>query len=113
MGQVELWFKFVVAVLATWRVAYMLSSEDGPGDCVVRLRRALGDGFLGKLMDCFYCLSVWIALPLAFYVVNKPVDLVVVWLAISGGACVLYRSKEPCPVDPVIIQPAPSAGKEN
>ena len=78
MGQVELWFKFVVAVLATWRVAYMLSSEDGPGDCVVRLRRALGDGFWGKLMDCFYCLSVWIALPLAFYVVNKPVDLVVV-----------------------------------
>jgi hypothetical protein len=30
--------KFVLAVLATWRVTHLLASEDGPADIIVRYR---------------------------------------------------------------------------
>ncbi len=83
---------FVLAVLATWRVTHLLASEDGPGDLVVRFRKLLGDSWAGKLMDCFYCLSLWIAAPAAWFVSRRPVELLFAWLAISGGACLLERT---------------------
>lgn len=82
---------FILAVLATWRLTHLLSKEDGPGDIVFRFRLWLGEGFWGKLMDCFKCLSLWVAAPMAFYVTRQPVELLFVWLAISGAACLLER----------------------
>ena len=49
-----------------WRITHLLSAEDGPWDVVIRLRRWTGEGFWGKLLDCFYCLSVWISAPLGY-----------------------------------------------
>ena len=66
MSGLGFWPRFVLAVLATWRVTHLLASEDGPADIVVRLRRMLGQSLLGRLMDCFNCLSLWIAAPAAF-----------------------------------------------
>lgn len=91
MLEKEAALKFVLAVLATWRFTHLLSKEDGPGDIVFRLRVRLGEGFLGKLMDCFKCLSLWVAVPMAFYVARHPIELMLVWLAISGAACLLER----------------------
>ena len=54
----------VLGVLCVWRVTHLLHAEDGPWDLLVRLRRGVGNGFWGGLLDCFYCLSLWIALPL-------------------------------------------------
>jgi len=82
---------FVVAVLATWRVTHLLANEDGPGDVIFRLRRRLGEGFVGSLMDCFNCLSLWIAAPIALFVATKPLTWLVSWLALSGAACLLER----------------------
>lgn len=109
MMEVNLWFRFVVAVLATWRVTHLLASEDGPADLIVRLRGRLGHGFAGKLMDCFYCLSVWIAAPAALFVSRKPLDWLFSWLAISGAACLLERLGR----EPVVIQPIPEARESN
>ena len=81
----------VPAVLATWRVTHLLANEDGPADIVFRLRHRLGDSVLGGLMDCFNCLSLWIAAPVAFVVADSPVAWLVAWLALSGGACLLER----------------------
>ena len=64
------WMLFVLAVLATWRVTHLLASEDGPADIIVRLRRRLGDGLAGSLMDCFDDVSSWIAAPAAFLVAS-------------------------------------------
>jgi Protein of unknown function (DUF1360) len=83
------WFRFLLAVLATWRVTHLLASEDGPADVVVRVRAMLGRSMLGALLDCFYCLSFWVAAPLAFTLASRPVPWVVAWLALSGGACLL------------------------
>src|SRR5215469_14492556 len=93
--------RFVLAILATWRVTHLLAREDGPADIIARFRGRLGDGFFGKLMDCFYCLSFWIAAPMAFYVSRAPLDWLFVWLALSGAACVLERLGR----EPVIIEP--------
>ncbi|HEX4322912.1 MAG TPA: DUF1360 domain-containing protein [Acidobacteriaceae bacterium] len=103
----------VLAVLATWRVTHLLANEDGPADIVVRLRKRLGDGFLGSLMDCFYCLSMWIAAPAALFVTRKPLEWLMTWLALSGGACLLERlGKQPEPL-PVVIEPLPVAAESS
>ena len=83
--------RFVLAVLATWRVTHLLANEDGPADVIFRLRRRLGEGMIGSLMDCFNCLSLWIAAPLALFVSVAPLTWAVSWLALSGGACLLER----------------------
>jgi hypothetical protein len=83
--------RFALASLATWRVTHLLAEEDGPADVVVNVRARLGPGRLGELMDCFYCLSVWVAAPLSFAVVRRPRDAPMVCLALSGSACLLER----------------------
>jgi|ERR1700677_271375 Protein of unknown function (DUF1360) len=82
---------FLLAVFATWRVTHLLANEDGPADIIFRLRRHLGDGFIGSLMDCFNCMSIWIAAPFALFVSATPLTWFVTWLALSGAACFLER----------------------
>ena len=93
-------WRFVLAVLATWRVTHLLANEDGPADVIVRFRALLGQSIFGQLMDCFNCLSLWIAAPAALFVSRRPVEWVVSWLALSGGACLLQRLGQ----EPVVIQ---------
>ena len=88
------WFRLLVAVLATWRIAHLAAKEDGPFDLIVRARTLAGSGMLGRLMDCPYCLSLWVAAPAAFALATSPVSWVFSWLAISGGACFMERITE-------------------
>jgi hypothetical protein len=82
-------WKFVLAVLATWRVTHLLAKEDGPGDIIYRFRLWLGQTIAGKLMDCFNCMSLWVAVPAALFVSTRITEYLVSWLAISGAACLL------------------------
>ena len=86
--------RFVLASLATWRVTHLLAEEDGPGDAVARLRERLGDRPVGRLMDCLYCLSVWVAAPMSFAVARRGRDAPLAWLALSGAACLLERATQ-------------------
>jgi len=86
--------RFAVASLAAWRVTHLLAEEDGPGDVVLRLRRRAGTSELGSLMDCFGCVSFWVAAPLSPLVASRRRDVPLVWLAISGAACLLERATE-------------------
>jgi hypothetical protein len=88
-------FRLTLSVLATWRVAHLIAHEDGPFDVIVRLRRRAGDGVLGKLMDCPYCLSLWIAAPLALLLARELGAWCVAWLAISGGSSLLEKFSRP------------------
>jgi hypothetical protein len=83
--------RFVLAVLATWRITHLLANEDGPADVIVQLRTWLGDGLIGSLMDCFNCLSLWFAAPAALLLSRRPLVWGISWLAVSGGACLLER----------------------
>jgi len=82
----------LIASLCCWRVTHLLHAEDGPGDVLVRLRRACGDGFFGKVLDCFYCLSLWVAAPLAYLVSRNWRRGLAMWLSISAAACLFERA---------------------
>lgn len=101
-----------MAVLATWRVTHLLAEEDGPGDLIVRFRALLGASLAGKLMDCFYCLSIWIAAPAALFVTRRPLDCFLNWLALSGGACLLEKITTR-PAEPQTMRPPEERGVEN
>lgn len=81
----------LMGALAVWRVTHLLHAEDGPWDIVVRLRTAAGNGTLGSMMDCFYCLSVWMALPFAAWLSNSWLQGLLWWPALSGAAILLER----------------------
>jgi Protein of unknown function (DUF1360) len=95
-GEIVFGTRFVIASLAVWRVAHLVVEEDGPADVIVRLRRRAGSGQLGQLMDCFYCVSLWSAVPAAFVVARGRRDAPCVALALSGAACLLERVTAEC-----------------
>ena len=101
----DFWARLVLGILATWRITHLIAKEDGPADLVVRFRARLGHGMAGKLMDCFECLSLWVAVPIAFFVSRRALDLLLVWLALSGAACLLERVGR----EPVVIRPISEA----
>ena len=75
-----------------WRIAHLLSKEDGPFDIIFLIRKKVGNSFFGKLMDCFYCLSFWIALPFGIWLGQNWIEKILVWLALSGAACLLEQA---------------------
>jgi hypothetical protein len=115
---------FALFAVATWRVTHLLVGEDGPGDVVLRLRRSAGSSTLGRAMDCFYCASLWVALPFAVVLTREPSPVVgwrsggapgrlmspervATWCALSGAACLLERATGPrmtgAPVDEPVV----------
>jgi hypothetical protein len=90
-----------LGVLGVWRVTHLLHAEDGPAQVVVRLRRLLGNSVIGQAMDCFDCLSLWVAAPCVLLVAASWPERAIAWLALSAGAMVLNRvvaKLEPPPV---------------
>jgi hypothetical protein len=89
----------VLGTLGVWRITHLLSAEDGPWNLVVWVRRKAGGGFWGNLLDCFYCLSLWIAVPFALVIGAGARERFCLWLAFSAGAILLERatSSEPAP----------------
>jgi hypothetical protein len=81
----------LLGVLAVWRVTHLLNAEDGPWDLVVRLRTRAGTGFWAGLLDCFYCLSLWIAAPAAYGLGSRWMERLILWPALSAGAILLER----------------------
>lgn len=88
------WFRLAITILATWRVAHLVAREDGPFDLVVRLRVRAGPGAIGRLMDCPYCLGLWLAIPGAFLLASELRAGIIAWLGIAGGAAFLERISE-------------------
>lgn len=84
--------RFTMAAVAAWRVTHLLAYEDGPADVVAGIRSRLGDGSLGKLADCFDCLSIWVAAGLVPFVTRRRDQALTSWLALSGAACLLERA---------------------
>ena len=103
------WFHFALSLLATWRIAHLLAYEDGPWDVLVRVRAWLGDGSLGRLVDCFQCVSLWVAVPFALIVGRGMLEWGLAWLGLSGGACLLDRLGR----EPVAIRPLTTEGDDD
>src|SRR5689334_12108588 len=93
-------FRFVLAALAVWRITHLIAREDGPWNIFARLRRAVGRHISIKLVGCFYCLSLWVALPCAWFLDGNVMERLVGWFALSGAAILLERTGQ----EPVRIE---------
>ena len=84
-------YRLALGLLSVWRITHLLVGEDGPGDAFVRLRRQAGKGFWGELLDCFYCLSVWVAAPFAWLLGQGWKERLLLVPALSAGAILIER----------------------
>jgi hypothetical protein len=91
---------FSLGALAVWRITHLLHAEDGPWDVAARLRRNARGHFWTGLLECFYCLSLWIAAPLACVVGRGWRERLLLWPALSAGAIAVERLMEGRPGDP-------------
>jgi len=85
-------YLLMIGILVTWRITHLLSTESGPWDVLGRSRRLAGAGQFGELMSCFYCLSLWIAAPLAWLLAHGWRHRLLLWPALSAGAILLERA---------------------
>ena len=65
-------------------------------------RSAANKGFWASLLDCFYCLSLWIAVPFAALLGDGWEERLLFWPALSGGAIVLERLTAKDGSDPIV-----------
>lgn len=108
--------RLLVYILALFRFTMLLHEEEGPGGVLLDLRALLGvdefqtlsilnDGsphqeftrestnIAGEALNCPFCLSGWLAIPLALGYYNKwrLMDVVAAWGAIWAGAYFLFK----------------------
>ncbi|MEP7110103.1 MAG: hypothetical protein ABI760_19060 [Ferruginibacter sp.] len=83
---------FIMMALACWRITHLFAKEDGPFNLIYHLRKKAGAGFFGSLLDCFYCVSVWVALPFGIYSGVNWWEKLLCWWALSGAACLMEQA---------------------
>lgn len=83
--------KYVIVVIVVWRLTHLISSEDGPFDLIIKIRKMAGTTFFGALMDCFYCLSIWIGLLCACFIFGEWHEIVVLTLYYSGASILIEK----------------------
>jgi len=94
--------ELIVYILATWRLARLLTSEQGPYDVFDRLRHKIGISYddegephganvVAEAVMCLWCLSIWIGLgvAIAYYVAPTVTFWVTLPLALSAGAVIV------------------------
>jgi hypothetical protein len=91
MSELSFWSLFAAGALATWRVAHLVAREDGPGDLVFRIRLAAGQGLLAQAMDCFHCVALWVAAPVALVLADSIATWLIAWLGLAGAASLAER----------------------
>lgn len=79
-------FEFTLAALAVWRLTHAIVLEAGPANLLLRLRQALRRTPLGAMLGCFYCTSVWVAVPFAAWLETGPMRCTMAALALSGAS---------------------------
>lgn len=84
----------LLAILASYRIAYLVSRERGPFDLAERLRLAIfnrygEDSWQYTGIDCPLCVSFWTSLAMPFMPrwIRR-------WLGIAGGVLVIHLALE-------------------
>jgi hypothetical protein len=90
------WYWLALGALATWRVTHLLHAEDGPWRVIARFRSVISrSNMLKQLVECFYCLSIWIAAPIAYALGKSWAERTLLVPALSAAAILLERVTQP------------------
>lgn len=102
------WFHLALGSLACFRLSVLFSQDTGPAHVFSKLRSALKkeaktNATLRKSdvhrgIDCLRCSSIWMALPIAAYVVSGWRSVWVdglLWLLALSGAAILWSRAFP------------------
>lgn len=84
-------YRLVIGVLVVWRITHLFAYEAGPFRLLARLREASRGRFAGDVLGCFYCLSLWVSLPLAVLTGETQTARLLLWPALSAGAILAER----------------------
>lgn len=102
--------------LSTFRLAVLLSQDDGPGHLILKLRSmlkreakkntALRKTYVHEGVECLRCSSIWLAIPIASYAyfrryfvewVTAGCDIFLVAMSLSALAILFQRAFPPKP----------------
>ena len=86
------YYWLIIGILAVWRVSCLVNSEPGPWGAFKRIRRRFAGTVFGDLVNCFYCLSVWVSAPFAFVLNDTWKGRLLLWPALSAGAIIIERT---------------------
>lgn len=100
------WVRWILAALSCYRLAQLVTLDDGPGDVFAWLREKAGayqygnDGrpftSIGRLMACPFCIGIWAALPCAMMALqhNAASDVILAIFGIAGAQAALQGKRE-------------------
>jgi len=81
--------QLLIAALFVYRLARMLAEEEGPFALFNWVRGlAPAQSWVQRGLECVMCLSVWVALPVAYWLGG---DWVLTWLALSAVAVIIKK----------------------
>ena len=81
--------QFLIAALFVYRLSRMVAEEEGPFKLFTWLRSLAPEStWVQRGMECIMCLSVWVALPVAYWLGG---DWVLTWLALSAVAVIVKK----------------------
>jgi hypothetical protein len=80
------WYLSLLGALAVWRLTHLLHAQAGPRRILETLRRWAGES---SSLACFYCLSLWVSVPVALVIGQDWLEQVLLWLALSTTAIAL------------------------
>ena len=93
----------LVTALCVWRLTHLVVAEDGPWRAVARFRRLAAHVLPTGLLDCFYCTSLWLAIPFAIGCADGWRGQLMLALAASAGAILLDRISTRPPAGEVAV----------
>ncbi len=109
-------YGLLLGCLGVWRVTHLLHAEDGPWRVLARARQRLGVGVVHELVGCFFCLSLWVAIPFALALValehGSWGEGLLLWPALSAGAIVVERVVAGEAVTPAVYREDPEPERE-
>ena len=90
------WLEFLVGCMATFRMALLISKEDGPADAARMMRHAAPAGWIKRGFYCQWCQSFWWGMATAlFFTLTGRItwpDFAVYSLAFSAGGIVIHQA---------------------
>lgn len=85
------YYYLVLTVLAVWRIASLVCYENGPFKILFFLRKLFYRLKMGSLIECFHCISFWIAIAAVLLVFQGDKNVPLLIFAVSGSASIIER----------------------